>query len=225
MTNSKKLMLVLLLIISAALVLWVISSRDIQQKFNNLLNEKSVIASFPISYITNTKTQQYNQQGLLSYTLNAKIIRQFEIDDMSTPDLIIDNPYLTIYDLSTDTSANSSDNPDAVYHTQASKKQSTAHALIATSTISADVAEGFESNDKLTLKGNVVVVQILKNGGPRELKTSVLYLEPSRRYAQTDKPVIITDASGTINATGMKIFFDEQRVELLSTVVGRYSYR
>ena len=76
MTNSKKLILATLLVIFAALVLWVISSRDLQQRFNNLLNEKPVIASYPISYITNTQTQQYDQQGLLSYTLNAKIIRQ-----------------------------------------------------------------------------------------------------------------------------------------------------
>ncbi len=219
MTNSKKLILATLLVIFAALVLWVISSRDLQQRFNNLLNEKPVIASYPISYISNTQTQQYDQQGLLSYTLNAKIIRQFEVDDISTPDLIINQPYLTIYGLRTDNSA------EAIDNTHASKKQSTARALIATSTVSADVAEGFESNDKLTLKGNVVVMQTLKNGESSELKTSVLYLEPSRRYAQTDKPVTITDARGTINATGMRIFFDEQRIELLSTVVSLYSSR
>ena len=219
MTNSKKLILATLLVIFAALVLWVISSRDLQQRFNNLLNEQPVITSYPISYITNTQTQQYDQQGLLSYTLNAKIIRQFEVDDISTPDLIINQPYLTIYGLRTDNSA------EAIDNTHASKKQSTARALIATSTVSADVAEGFESNDKLTLKGNVVVMQTLKNGESSELKTSVLYLEPTRRYAQTDKPVIITGARGTINATGMRIFFDEQRIELLSTVVSLYSSR
>jgi len=219
MTNSKKLILATFLVVSAALVLWVISSRDLQQRFNNLLNEKQVIASYPISYISNTQTQQFDQQGLLSYTLNAKMIRQFEVNDISAPDLIINQPYLSIYSLRTDNSA------EAIDDTRASKKQAIASALITTSTVSADVAEGFESNDRLTLKGNVVVMQILKNGEPSELKTSVLYLEPSRRYAQTDKPVTITDARGTINATGMRIFFDEQRIELLSTVVSLYSSR
>ncbi len=219
MTNSKKLILATFLVVSAALVLWVISSRDLQQRFNNLLNEKQVIASYPISYISNTQTQQFDQQGLLSYTLNAKMIRQFEVNDISAPDLIINQPYLSIYSLRTDNSA------EAIDNTHAPKKQSTARALIATSTVSADVAEGFESNDKLTLKGNVVVMQTLKNGESSELKTSVLYLEPTRRYAQTDKPVIITGARGTINATGMRIFFDEQRIELLSTVVSLYSSR
>lgn len=220
MTSSKKLMLAILFLISASLALWLTSSKDIQEKINNILDEKPAIASYPISYLNNTQTRQYNQQGLLSYTLNAKIIRQFEVDDISTPDLIIDQPYLTIYDDSAD---NNTDNN--VGKQQKSQSKPIISSAIITSTFSADTAEGFNSNDKLTLIGNVVVEQILENGETSQLQTSILYLEPSRRYAQTDKPVIITDARGTINATGMKIFFDEQRIELLSKVVSRYSTR
>lgn len=212
MTSSKKLMLTIFFLVTASLALWLTSSKNIQEKINSILDENPTIASYPISYLNNTQTQQYNQQGLLSYTLNAKTIRQFEVDHISTPDLIIDQPYLTIYD-------------DSVDNKQKSHNKPIIRSVIITSTVSADIAEGFDSNDKLTLIGNVVVKQILENGEPSELQTSILYLEPSRRYAQTDKPVIITDARGTINATGMKIFFDEQRIELLSKVVSRYSSR
>jgi LPS export ABC transporter protein LptC len=212
MTSSKKLMLTIFFLVTASLALWLTSSKNIQEKINSILDENPTIASYPISYLNNTQTQQYNQQGLLSYTLNAKTISQFEVDNISTPDLIIDQPYLTIYD----------DNAD---NKQKSHNKPIIRSVIITSTVSADIAEGFDSNDKLTLIGNVVVKQILENGEPSELQTSILYLEPSRRYAQTDKPVIITDARGTINATGMKIFFDEQRIELLSKVVSRYSSR
>ena len=212
MTSSKKLMLTIFFLVTASLALWLTSSKNIQEKINSILDESPTIASYPISYLNNTQTQQYNQQGLLSYTLNAETIRQFEVDHISTPDLIIDQPYLTIYDDSTDNKRKSHNKPII-------------GSVIITSTVSADIAEGFDSNDKLTLIGNVVVKQILENGEPSELQTSILYLEPSRRYAQTDKPVIITDARGTINATGMKIFFDEQRIELLSKVVSRYSSR
>jgi len=220
-TKSKKLALTILLIIFTALLLWIISSRDVQQRFNNLLNENPTFASYPISFMTNTQTQQFNDQGLLSYTLNAKIIRQFEVDNIATPDLIIDYPYLTIYDIDAEKSVKANDDT-AAYSKDTYKKLSTAQLLSATSTVSADAAAGFESNDKLTLTGNVIVTQKLISGETSELKTSVLYLEPSRRYAQTDKPVTITDAGSTINATGIKIFFDEQRIELLSTVVGNY---
>lgn len=216
MTNSKKLIITILFLVTGSLVLWVTSSRDIQEKINNIINEKPAMASYPISYLNNTQTRQYNQQGFLSYTLNAKVIRQFEVDDISTPDLIIDQPYLTLYDERADNNLEKK---------QTFQKKSIVSSNIITSTVSAAVAKGFNSNDKLTLTGNVVVKQILENGETSELQTSILYLEPSRRYAQTDKPVIITDARGTINATGMKIFFDEQRIELLSKVVSRYSTR
>ena len=228
MINSKSLTLAIFSVVSVTLVLWVTYSRDIQQRFNDLLNENPVFASYPISYITNTHTQQFDRQGLLNYTLDAKIIRQFKVSDTATPDLIIDYPYLMIYDtntsIDTDTEAKAS-NETTKDSIQTSKKSPFSNALQTTSTVSADVAEGFKSKDTLTLKGNVVVVQTHKNGEASELRTSVLYLEPSRRYAHTDKPVTINDAGGTIKATGMKIFFNEQRVELLSAVIGRYPPR
>ncbi|MFT7491994.1 MAG: lipopolysaccharide export system protein LptC [Pseudohongiellaceae bacterium] len=230
MINSKSLTLAIFLSVSVGLVFWVTFSWDLQQRFNNLPNDNPAFASYPISYITNTRTQQFDRQGLLNYTLDAKIIRQFKVGDIATPDLIIDYPYLTIYDtntsidIDTDTGTKAS-NDTTTNSIQRSKKLSFSNALQSTSTVSADVAEGFESKDTLTLKGNVVVMRTLKNGGASELRTSVLYLEPSRRYAQTDKPVTIHDAGGVIKATGMKIFFNEQRVELLSAVIGRYSPR
>jgi lipopolysaccharide export system protein LptC len=228
MINSKSLTLAIFSFVSVALVLWVTSSSDLQQRFNNLLNENLVFASYPISYITNTHTQQFDRQGLLDYTLDAKIIRQFKVSDIATPDLIIDYPHLTIYgtntSIDTDTGAKAS-NDKTTDNIQRSKKSSVSNASQFTSIVSADMAEGFESNDTLTFKGNVVVVQTLKNGEASELRTSALYLEPSRRYAQTDKPVTINDGGVIIKATGMKIFFNEQRVELLSTVIGRYSPR
>jgi lipopolysaccharide export system protein LptC len=217
MKHSKKLILTILFILAALVVLWMTSSKDIQDTFNDILNEQPALALYPISYLNNTQTQQYNEQGLLSYTLNAKIIRQFEVVDVSTPDLIINQPYLTIYGIDSDkTGANNNPTPE---------KTPTVNSNASLSTVSADLAEGFDSNEKLTLKGNVIVIQTLANGETSQLQTSILYLEPSRRYAQTDKPVIITDARGIINATGMKLFFDEQRIELLSSVVSRYSSR
>lgn len=69
----------------------------------------------------------------------------------------------------------------------------------------------------------MIVKQILENGRPSMLKTSILYLEPNRQYAQTDKPVTIIDDRGTTHATGMKIFFEDKRIELLSKVNSYYS--
>ncbi len=216
MTKSKKFVFACLFLIAVAIILWQLSSKEFFKKqLSNILGEKPVLASVPTSYLNNTRTQQFNKYGLLDYTLTADIIRQFDVDAITTPNLIIDQPFLTIYDDETE-----SNGPLVI-----EKLKSNAASPMVVSTVSADIAEGFDNNDKLTLKGNVIVTQIDENGDPSQLRTSILYLEPSRRYAQTDKPVIITDTEGTTSATGMKIFFNEKRIELLSKVNSQYTPR
>jgi len=201
-----------LLIIIAILSWQFIPKEFFKKQLTSILGDAPVHLNFPISYLNNTRTQQFNKHGLLDYTLTAKVIRQFEVDIATKPDLIIEEPFLTIYNDETDTNS-----------PLTTEKHKT--SPIITSTVSANTAEGFDNNDKLTLKGNVIITQIDENGDPSLLRTSILYLEPSRRYAQTDKPVIITDPEGTTKATGMKIFFNDKRIELLSKVNSQYAPR
>ncbi len=77
-----------------------------------------------------------------------------------------------------------------------------------------------EAGTEVTLKGNVVIWKLDAEGQRSQLTTSVLNLKPDQQYAETNKPVIITAANSKINAVGMKAFFQEDRVELLSRVRG-----
>ncbi len=213
MTKSKKIVFACLLLIIIATLSWQFIPKEFFKKqLTSILGDEPVRVDFPVSYLNNTRTQQFNKYGLLDYTLTANVIRQFEMDVATKPDLIIEQPFLTIYNDDVDSS-----NPLSIEKLKASP--------IIVSTVSADIAEGFDNNDKLTLKGNVIITQIDENGEPSLLKTSVLHLEPSRRYAQTDKPVIITDPEGTTKATGMKVFLNDKRIELLSKVNSQYTPR
>lgn len=55
-----------------------------------------------------------------------------------------------------------------------------------------------------------------------ELTTSYMVLEPKRQYAHTDKPVTIRSVNEITQATGMKAFLKEERIQLLSNVRGIY---
>lgn len=55
-----------------------------------------------------------------------------------------------------------------------------------------------------------------------ELQTDELHITPDRQYAETDRPVTIAQDIGITHAVGMRVFFEQGRVELLADVRGRY---
>lgn len=52
------------------------------------------------------------------------------------------------------------------------------------------------------------------------MDTSQLTIFPPKNYAQTGKPVTITQPDKVVNAIGMKVYFKEKRLQLLSQVRG-----
>ncbi len=185
----------LTLLCAAALVflLW----RSPPKELKDFLTDTNETASnYPTTYILGARTLQYTDSGRLDYTLNAQKINYFETNITTQPEVILEQPHLIIYDQQTD---------DAPW------------------VLSAKTAEGNEKTDELILIDDVVIKQTQKNGNRTQFKTTLLRIEPSRRYAETDKPVIITDITGTTQATGLKVFFDEKRIELLSNVRGTYA--
>jgi lipopolysaccharide export system protein LptC len=86
------------------------------------------------------------------------------------------------------------------------------------------VAEHGEINaqqDLVLLQGKVSLTQSDK-GAPLRLTTSALRIQPKRGYADTNQPVSLIQASSRIDAVGMKIEQQEQRLLLLSQVRGHY---
>ncbi len=53
---------------------------------------------------------------------------------------------------------------------------------------------------------------------PIQMKTQVLTIMPDQNIASTDKDVVIISDSGQVDATGMKVYFDTNKMELLSNV-------
>jgi lipopolysaccharide export system protein LptC len=86
------------------------------------------------------------------------------------------------------------------------------------------VAERGEINvqqDLVLLQGKVNLTQPDK-GTPLRLTTSALRIQPKRGRADTDQPVSLTQGNSRIDAVGMNIDQQEQRLLLLSQVRGRY---
>lgn len=181
------------------LLLW----RSPPTEFTDLLNDKPLKSNYPSTFLIKAKTQQFDEKGKLSYELYSEKVNYYDKQTSDKPEVVLDKPHLIVYD----TDANAT-------------KQNA--AVNTTLSVTADKAEGSEQQDQLTLIGNVVLEQQAIDGKITRLNTDQLLLQPQRRYAETDKPVIISDTAGTTSATGLKVFFDEKRIELLSNVKGKY---
>jgi len=73
------------------------------------------------------------------------------------------------------------------------------------------------------LQGDVLVWRDPKvKGSGLELQTDDLHITPDRQYAETDRPVTIAQDIGITRAVGMRVYFEQGRMELLSDVRGHY---
>lgn len=75
--------------------------------------------------------------------------------------------------------------------------------------------------DQVLLSQNVIIEQQLDPRTTRRLSTPELTVFPNRDYAETDQAVRI-EAGGVTTATGMKAYFNDGRIELLSNVRGEH---
>lgn len=79
-----------------------------------------------------------------------------------------------------------------------------------------------DSQKRIELAGNVRLYDNPPSGDNTEMLTEQLTLYPPRNYAQTNQPVRVVRGPDHTESRGMEVFFDEQRVELLSEVKGTY---
>ncbi|MFZ4792054.1 MAG: LPS export ABC transporter periplasmic protein LptC [Candidatus Competibacteraceae bacterium] len=75
----------------------------------------------------------------------------------------------------------------------------------------------------LRLDGEVVMTRSAASGkSPVTVLTRDVLIHPTEQQAETAAPARITTPGGEMNAVGMRAWFDQQRLELLSEVRGRY---
>ena len=55
-----------------------------------------------------------------------------------------------------------------------------------------------------------------------KVSTPLLVVYPEKDYAETDRPVTITEPRGRTEGVGMEAFLEEQRLVLLNEVYSRY---
>ncbi|MDY6891237.1 MAG: LPS export ABC transporter periplasmic protein LptC [Pseudomonadota bacterium] len=79
-----------------------------------------------------------------------------------------------------------------------------------------------DSQERIILAGEVQLHDNPPSGSGSELLTERLTLYPPRDYAETDLPVKVVRDKDVTTSHGMEVFFDQQRIELLSEVTGRY---
>ncbi|MGH1486455.1 MAG: LPS export ABC transporter periplasmic protein LptC [Cellvibrionaceae bacterium] len=188
----------ILLTIFFAVVLGFLLWQSPPKELSDLLSSPQQTPSHPETYLIGARIKQFDEEGRLSYILEADVMRYFDVENESQPEMTLDQPNITLF-----------------------KKGSDKEPW----EIESSTAEGSEKKDELILIGNVVIEQTLTNGNKTRLETNELTIKPNRRYAETDKPVIIKDRTGTVRSTGVKVFFDDERIELLSNTIGDYKPR
>ena len=97
--------------------------------------------------------------------------------------------------------------------------------------ITAEQGQAQDGTEQILLQGNVVITQQGKPdlqttdeeaAAKLELRTSELLIRPDEEYAETQQLATIRRGRGTLQSLGLRAYFGEERMQLLSQVVGRY---
>lgn len=82
-----------------------------------------------------------------------------------------------------------------------------------------------DGTEQIILHGKVTMVRRQLGAGDPDLKidTSELLIRPEDSYAETDQLITITSGEHRIQSNGIRAYFNDGRVELLSRVRGVYA--
>lgn len=150
---------------------------------------------FPTAYVENMLTRVLDEQGRLHYRLSAQRADHFQADPAgpSAEDYsLVEHPDLTMHPQTA-----------APWHLQARKGR-------------------VDKQGELVLLHNGVRAWQKGDNGLTALTTSELWVEVPKEYAHTDKAVNMRAEHGTTDAIGMRAQLGEERIELLSEVLGLY---
>jgi LPS export ABC transporter protein LptC len=161
----------------------------------------------PDAFFINSRTVQYSEDGKISHILLSERANHFE-SETGTSKLesytLLTQPDIRFYDMATSQTANR-------LSWQASS----------------NAAKSMNNNQEILMSGNVILVQ--QATSDVEISTTIesetLLIKPDEQYAETNKPVIIKNASGVTTSTGLTLSLENDVIELLSNVRSRYEPR
>ncbi len=87
--------------------------------------------------------------------------------------------------------------------------------------ISANQGRAASGNENIKLWDNVVILRDTPKD-PLQMNTRTLTIVPKQDLAETAQDVVIKGQNGNVEATGMKAYINENRMELLSNVRVRH---
>lgn len=174
---------------------------------------------YPDAFFINAKTIQYNEQGNLSHIVISDKANHFDSKANTLESYtLLTEPRFTFYDVGNDKS-NSNGNKKTSTTTDPSQKM--------TWYASSKVAKSLNKDEEILFTGNVSLIQ--QQDTESAIHTTIhseeLLIKPNLQYAETDKPVIIKNASSVTTSTGLTLSLDTNTVELLSNVRSRYEPR
>jgi lipopolysaccharide export system protein LptC len=81
-------------------------------------------------------------------------------------------------------------------------------------------------NKEVWLLGHATLQRVTDNPAKRfDILSQNVHVKLDEEYAETHEPSTLLSATSTTNAVGMKIFMQQQRLELLSKVKGTYVFK
>ena len=94
-------------------------------------------------------------------------------------------------------------------------------------TLRAERGEARGGNDEILLTGKVVIRRAQDPARPQgstdlEVRSRDLRILSDEQFAETDQPVTLLHRHGRVSAVGMKVWFRQERLQLLSQVNGIY---
>lgn len=198
--TKKYVVSIIVLLALLVIALWLSPSDKL---FNTPDTQSDTQPQYPSSYLTHTKTTQYNQQGEITHILTADKVQNFEENIPSTNNYaLLEQPYFTLF--------NQSETNTAPWIIKSQQGRS-------------------NNNHETFILNNDVYIQHQSNSTDNPSMTIItseqLTIIPKQQYAETDKPVTIKTESGVTTSTGLKISLDANTIELLSNVRSRYEPR
>ena len=89
--------------------------------------------------------------------------------------------------------------------------------------IRSEEATSINNGQQITFNKNVIISQKEeKNNKESIFKTEEITYYPKEKLAMTKKEITYSESGNTIQATGMKAYLDEKRIQLLSQARGTY---
>ena len=159
----------------------------------------SEIGSFPLYYMRNIKTVQYDVDGNLAYQLEALKIDYYGGNGLTTENRHV-NAYATM------------EKPSMIFYDEKGYPWR----------LSAARGESRNDGELIIFTGDVRFWQVKDDTVTTKLTSQSLTVRPGEKLAQTDEPVVAESVAGTIQSIGAKLFIDSGKIELLSAVKGVY---